>query len=302
MSGRVVLLSGAVGWVGATLLLSQVRWFARLPLGERLRPYAPGGMGRPSRAGVLSVESFRDAIGPLSRSVGEKVARLVGVREDLEVRLLRVHASLDVTAFRVRQIGSSVAGFGLAVLVAMALRPPVPVVLVLLIGGPVLAFLVQEQRLASESSRWQRSLFLEIPVVAEQLALLLSAGWSLTSALNRLAARSSGATALDLRRACLRIRQGVPEAVALEEWALVAQVPVVDRLVPVLALNRDTSDLGRLIAEEARAARRDVHRELIEAAERRNQQVWIPVTVATLVPGVLFMAIPFVEALRAFGG
>jgi hypothetical protein len=298
----VVLLSGAVGWVGATLLLSQVRWFARLPLGERLRPYAPGGMGRPSRAGVLSVESFRDAIGPLSRSVGEKVARLVGVREDLEVRLLRVHASLDVTGFRVRQIGSSVAGFGLAVLVAMALQPPVPVVLVLLIGGPVLAFLVQEQRLASESSRWQRSLFLEIPVVAEQLALLLSAGWSLTSALNRLAARSSGATALDLRRVCLRIRQGVPEAVALEEWALVAQVPVVDRLVPVLALNRDTSDLGRLIAEEARAARRDVHRELIEAAERRNQQVWIPVTVATLVPGVLFMAIPFVEALRAFGG
>ena len=108
--------------------------------------------------------------------------------------------------------------------------------------------------------------------------------------------------ALDLRRVCRRIRQGVPEADALREWAQVAQVPALDRLVPVLALNRDTSDLGRLITEEARAARRDVHRELIEAAERRNQQVWIPVTVATLVPGVLFMAIPFVEALRLFGG
>jgi pilus assembly protein TadC len=259
-------------------------------------------MGRPSRAGVLSVESFRDAIGPLSRGVGEKLARLVGVSEDLEVRLLRVHAPLDVTGFRVRQIGSSVAGFGLAALVAMALRPAAPVVLVFLIGGPILAFLVQEQRLASESARWQRSLFLELPVVAEQLALLLAAGWSLTSALNRLAARSSGATAVDLRRVCRRIRQGVPETVALQEWAQVARVSVVDRLVPVLALNRDTSDLGRLIAEEARTARRDVHRELIEAAERRNQQVWIPVTVATLVPGVLFMAIPFVEALRAFGG
>jgi hypothetical protein len=30
--------------------------------------------------------------------------------------------------------------------------------------------------------------------------------------------------------------------------------------------------------------------------------VWIPVTVAALVPGVLFMTIPFVEALRLFGG
>jgi len=53
---------------------------------------------------------------------------------------------------------------------------------------------------------------------------------------------------------------------------------------------------------EARAIRRDVHRELIETIERRSQQVWIPVTVATLLPGVILMAIPFVEALRAFSG
>lgn len=302
MSGRALLGYGALGWVGATLLLSQLRWFARVPLAERLRPYAPGGMGRPGRAGVLSVESFRDAIGPLSRAVGERLARLVGVSEDLEVRLLRVHAPIDVTGFRVRQVGWSLAGFGVGVLLALALGTPAPVTLAFLVGGPILAFLVQEQRLAAESARWQRSLFLELPVVAEQLALLLSAGWSLTSALNRLAGRSSGTTAADLRRVCRRIRQGVAEADALREWATVAQVPALDRLVPVLALNRDTSDLGRLIAEEARAARRDVHRELIEAAERRNQQVWIPVTVATLVPGVLFMAIPFIEALRLFGG
>jgi tight adherence protein C len=100
---------------------------------------------------------------------------------------------------------------------------------------------------------------------------------------------------------CWRIRQGLSEADALREWARLASVPALDRLVPVLALNRDTSDLGRLVAEEARAIRRDVHRELIEAAERRNQQVWIPVTVAALLPGALFLAVPFVQALSAFG-
>jgi hypothetical protein len=57
-----------------------------------------------------------------------------------------------------------------------------------------------------------------------------------------------------------------------------------------------------LITEESRSIRREVQRELIEAVERRNQQVWIPVTVAALVPGVLLMAVPFVEALRLFGG
>lgn len=302
MNARLLLAVFVSAAAGATLLLSQLRWFARAPLAERLRPYAPGGMGQPGRAGVLSVESFRDAVGPLARSLGERVARVVGISEDLEVRLLRIHAPVDVTAFRVRQVGWAVAGFGAAALLAVALRLPAPVATAFLLGGPMLGFLLHEQRLAEASGRWQRSLFLELPVVAEQLALLLSAGWSLTSALQRLADRGSGATARDLRRTCLRIRQGVPEADALREWAAIARVPALDRLVAVLALNRDTSDLGRLITEEARSVRRDVHRELVEAVERRNQQVWIPVTVATLVPGVLFMAIPFVEALRLFGG
>ena len=68
----------------------------------------------------------------------------------------------------------------------------------------------------------------------------------------------------------------------------------------VKCLNREASDLGRLISEEARSIRRDVHRQLIETIERRGQQVWIPVTVATLVPGVIFLAIPFTEAMRLF--
>ncbi|HUF33480.1 MAG TPA: type II secretion system F family protein [Acidimicrobiales bacterium] len=295
------MAGGLVTWVGVTLVLSELRWFARVPLTERLRPYAPGGMGQPGRAGVLSVESFRDAVGPVSRAVGERLARLVGVSEDLEVRLTRIHAPLDITSFRIRQVGYSVAGFGVAALVTLAVQPPVAIGLLVVLVGPALAFLLQEQQVASASQRWQRRLFLELPVVAEQLALLLSAGYSLTAALNRLAVRSSGACGADLARVCLRIRQGLSEAEALREWAAVADVEALDRLVPILALNRETSDLGRLISEEARAIRRDVQRELVEMTERRNEQVWIPVTVATLVPGVIFLAIPFIEALRLFG-
>jgi hypothetical protein len=68
------------------------------------------------------------------------------------------------------------------------------------------------------------------------------------------------------------------------------------------SLNHQAGDLGSLIGEEARAIRRDVHRELIETVERRGQQVWIPVTVAALVPGVILLAVPFVHALRLFSG
>ena len=90
------------------------------------------------------------------------------------------------------------------------------------------------------------------------------------------------------------------EHAALEEWVDVSGVPAVRRLVGVLVLDREAGDLGRLITDESRATRREVHRELIETIERRSQQVWVPVTIATLVPGVLFLAVPFVAAMQLF--
>lgn len=132
--------------------------------------------------------------------------------------------------------------------------------------------------------------------------MLVGAGYSLGPALARMAVRSHGACGADLARACARIRHGLSEGDALAEWAQVADVEALQRLVPILALHTETSDLGRLISDEARSMRREVHRSLIEVMERRAQQVWVPVTVAALVPGVIFLAIPFTQALRAFVG
>jgi Flp pilus assembly protein TadB len=301
---RLAILASLTLWVGATLVLSQLRWFARPSLAQRLRPYAPGGLGPVTggRGGLLSVESFREVVGPLSSSIGERLARLFGVSEELAIKLERLHAPVDVTGFRVRQVGRMTAGLGVGGLVVVALRPPPLVALLVLVGVPLLAFLFVEQQISSASAARQRRLFLELPVLAEQLAMLLGAGYSLGSALNRLSTRGSGVSAEDLRRVVARIRHGLSETEALREWAAVARVPALDRLVPVLSLNREASDLGRLISEEARAIRRDVQRELVETMERRSQTVWIPVTVATLVPGVIFLAVPFLEALRLFSG
>jgi Flp pilus assembly protein TadB len=296
----VFALAGLAAWAGATLLLSELRWMSRPSLAARLRPYAPGGLAGGARGATAA--SFAEVIGPLCRRWGGRAARLLGVGEELAVRLERIHSPLDVTAFRVRQLAWSVAAFGLGSLTALALRPPAIVALLLLLGSPVLGFLVLEQQVASQSARWRRRVFLELPVVAEQLAMLLSAGYSLGAALNRLAARGEGCCARDLRRVTGRIRQGLSEGDALREWSAMAEVEAVSRLVPILALSREGADLGRLVSEEARSIRREVQRELVETMERRGQQVWIPVTVATLVPGVIFLAIPFIEALRLFSG
>jgi tight adherence protein C len=285
---------------GSTLLLSHVRWFRRRPLADRLAPYVPGGSTARSTGILVSAETFGQVIGPVARTVGERVARAVGVTEPLAVRLERIGSPLDVTAFRVRQLGWAAVGLVTGSALAVATQLSGPLALLLIVTGPLIGFLVVEQRLALESRAWQRRVFLELPVVAEQLGMLLSAGYSLGAGLGRLAARGKGACGRDLQRVVGRIRQGLSETEALREWAAVVDVDAVHRLVGVLALNRQSGDLGRLIGDEARAIRRDVHRELIETIERRGQQVWIPVTVAALVPGVIFLAVPFIDALSMF--
>lgn len=299
---RLAILSSLVLWAGATLVLSELRWFRRRPLAERLRPYSPGGATAGAAGGILSVGSFREVIGPLASSFGEYAARLIGVDEALAVRLERVHAEIDPMTFRVRQLGWTGAGFALGAAAVATLGLPSWLGFSMVLGAAALGFLVVEQRLASQSADWQRRVFLELPVVAEQLGMLLSAGYSLGGSLNRIAGRGTGAIGQDLRRVIGRVRQGLSEVEGLREWATLVDVGGVDRLVAVLALNREAGDLGRLISEEARTIRREVHRELIETIEKRSQQVWVPVTVATLVPGVMFMAVPFIEALKVFSG
>ena len=296
---RPLIILGLVAFVGTTLVLSELRWFRRPRMADRLAPYAPG-RSRAVRSGVLSVASFRDVVAPLSRTIGARVARLFGVSEELGVRLHRIHSPLDVTTFRVRQLGwAGVALMG-ATLTSTTLGPAPAFAILAVFGAPILTFLLLEQHVASASAAWQRRLFLELPVVAEQIGMLMSAGWSLSAALNRISARGTGSCSADLRRVTQRMRQGLTEAEALREWSDLADLDALDRLVSVLSLSREAADLGRLISEEARSIRRETQREMIESIERQNQQVWIPVTVAALIPGVLLMGVPFVDALTLF--
>ena len=297
---RVALGASLVVWLGATLLLSSRPRFSRPNLVERLRPYVPGGTSHPGGGGLLSAESFKELLEPSVRLAGDRLAGLFGVPEPLSLRLRRVHSPVAASAFRLRQMTATVTALVAAAVVAGAVRPPLPVALLLVAGGPLLVFLAIEQNLARQSERWQRSLEAELPVVAEQIAMLLNAGYSLGSALARIAANGHGCAAHDLRDVLNRVRHGVSEAEALREWAEVARVDAVHRLVGVLALGSEAADLGRIVSGEARQARRDLHRRTIELIERRAQQVWIPVTVATLVPGVILLAVPFLAALRLF--
>lgn len=295
---RPALAAGVLVWIGATLVLSTWRRFARRSLSDRLRPFSPGA-GDQMKAPAGSVESVRDVLTPLARDAGDRLATLFGVQEKLDVRLRRIHSHVPPALFRARQMGWC--GVALVVgAVVSSFSRSLPLGVLLVVGAPLLIFLLIEQRLARASERWQRATEEELPVVSEQLAILLDAGYSLGAALGRLAARGRGCVARDLEDVVNRVQQGLSEAEALREWADRSGLAAVDRLAGILTVHSAAGDLGRMVTAEARRARRDLHRRTIEVMERRAQQVWVPVTVATLVPGAILLAVPFLAALSLF--
>ena len=297
---QLEVVAGLAMFTGLTLIFSLAKWFGKQPTTERLRPYTPGGFGVRPRQGILSVESFRDVIAPLSSGIGSSVSRVFGVSEDLDLKLRRLHSPMDTGQFRTRQVGWTIVALIGGSVVSYLAQLPAPVTLLLALGTPLLTFLLLEQQIVAASEARQARLFGELPVVAEQLGMLLAAGYSLGAAIHRLASRGTGVIAQDLRVALSRMRQGLTEEQALREWADLAAVDALDRLVSVLALNREAGDLGTLISDEARSIRREAHRELIESIERKDQQVWIPVAIAALIPGTILIAIPFIQAMRTF--
>lgn len=286
--------------IGTALVLGELPWFRRRALVDRLRPYSR--QSRPGTSPPGPGAPLRQVLLPLVTSGGARLSRALGVDTDLTTRLARAGSSDDSTAFRLRQLTWAIVGGAIGAAVTLAVTPPPALALLLVLGSPLLAVLMVEQQLSTATTTRQQRRRTELPVVVEQLGMLLGAGFSLTAALARLAERGSGVIATDLAGVMRRVRQGVPESVALEEWAALTGLDAVRRLVTLLALQSEAGDLGGLISEEAHAERAEAHRDLLESIERRSQLVWIPVTVATLVPGLIFLAVPFYAAMAQVSG
>lgn len=284
-------------WCGAALVLSGLGPIRRPTLRSRLRPHLGAGHDQPGMP-------LRRRLAPWSLVIGEHLGHALRVTEPLERRLRRVHHRLDPGAFRFRQLGHATAG--LTVIGAVAAASPADVnpavVFAAVLGTPIAVFAVHEQRLGELDRRRTRQVTRELPTVAEQLGMLLASGRSVGAAIAHLGTRGRGPLAEDLRQVTRRVQQGVDERTALQEWADLRRSTGIAHLVGVLTLAGETADLDHLVEQESDAIRAEAHRGLLADLERRSQQVWVPVTVATLLPGSLLLLVPFLDALRLFAG
>ena len=293
MSPSAVLVLG-VGWCGLALLLDLAPWCRNVPLHHRLAPYradhlAATAAGRPAAAQLLD-------------ALADRVAGVLGGRRPLAERLARAGSAAAPAVVRARRFTTAVVAALVAAAGSVWWQPGWPAAAALVVGGVVGPVALDEVRLEVLSRQRADRVRRELPVVAEQLGMLLSAGYSLPGALQRLARRGSGVVSEGFDQVVRRLRQGEAERDALDAWASATGVDGAARLVRVLTIHRQAGDLGQLISDEARAVRAEHHRALLESIARRSQLVWIPVTVATLVPGLVVLAVPFASAMSQITG
>lgn len=297
---RLTIVSAIGAGVATTALFTTLPWVGTRSRSWRLAPHlgAPRATLRPPhRADRVGSEALL-AIGTWFGRIAERVT---GVVEPLGTRLDRVHHSDDPGSFRFRQGAAAVTAAVLGVAIGLMVAGPTPVITLLVVALPAAVLLVTESQLTRQCRRWSTSCRLQLPVVGEQLVALLRSGRSPAAALDQVADKRGTPLQRDVARVVDHLGRGGDLDVALRRWADVSDVAAVDRLTGVLVLHHRTPDLAALVSREVAASRDELHRDLLAQIDRRGQQVWIPVTVAALVPGAIFLLVPFFDALRLFG-
>ena len=293
MTAALVILF-VVAWAGMAMAMETIPWFRTQSLHRRLTPYRPDvtGLGLPQ---PHFLESLFDRF-------ADQAAGALGARKGLGRRLLRAGLSTDPSTYRSQRFTASLLATLSAAAISLALTPGWVIGIASTLSAGLAIVVCDEARLVFLANGRAQQVNGELPIVAEQLGMLLSAGFSLPAALQRLSKRGNGIVAEGLGEVVRRIRQGESELSALSEWADLSDVEGARRLVRVLTLHRQAGDLGLLISDEARSIRDEHHRTLLESISRRGQLVWIPVTVATLVPGLVVLAVPFASAVGQITG
>ena len=138
----------------------------------------------------------------------------------------------------------------------------------------------------------------ELPVVAELLALAVTAGEGLAGALDRVCRLTTGALPAELAGSLARVRAGTPLAAALAELADRAGVPALSRFVAgvLVAVERGTP-LAEVLRAQAADVREAGKRALLESGGRREIAMLLPVVFGILPTTVVFALYPGLVAI-----
>jgi tight adherence protein C len=169
----------------------------------------------------------------------------------------------------------------------------------LVVVGALTGVALRDAVLGHRIHRRSEQILLELPTIAELLALAVAAGEGASGAVERVSQVGSGELARELRRVVADARAGAPLVVALERMADRTGVPALSRFSEsvVIAVERGTplADVLRAQATDVREASR---RELMEMGGRKEVAMMIPVVFLILPVTVAFAIFPGLSLLR----
>ncbi len=296
---------GAFAGLGIWLVVERL-WSARhTSLAVRVTPYL---RDLPSSTSMRSLpvepsSAFVGIFGPMLRTAGDLVERVLGGSASIARRLERARLPMSVHEFRISQALWGLVAFLLAVVPSglVALRSPDRAVPLLVMCGCAFALgvLLRENRLTAQVVRRERRILEEFPTIAELLALAVAAGESPVAALDRVVRRSHGELSADLRDVLAEVRTGTPITRAFDDLASRSGLPAVSRFPEgiAIAIERGTP-LTDVLHAQAGDVREAGRRALIESGARREVLMMVPVVFLVLPTVVVFAFWPGLVGLR----
>jgi tight adherence protein C len=301
-AGVVGMLLGLLTAVGFVLVLTYAPPFRSVRLVDRLAPYVHDTpppsrlLGTATEAGLLI--AVRRIFGPVIGDGARLVDRVLGGRAAVRRRLEALASEATVEDFRVEQVvwgGLGLLGAAALAVVGSLLAGGVNVLSVglLCLAGLVGGVLGRDWWLTQQVAKREELLLAEFPVVAELLALAVTAGEGPTAAIARVTRLSGGELARELGGALGRARAGVPLTEALQQVADRTSLDPLARFIDglLVAVERGTP-LAEVLRAQAADVREAGKRRLLEAGGRKEIAMMIPVVFLVLPVTVLFALFP----------
>lgn len=292
---------------GFWLILVRVPWSRKASFGDRIESQLRSVSNR-SRL-LVSEDTGKKLFVPFERLVGLLISDASGwmvrfnpANAALRLRLMRAGVSSGVLNFRAQQIlwcfGGVILACGAVVTTALrgAFHPVLAVTLIFIGAG--LGFLARTGLLNRRIMRREARMLAEFPALAELMALAVSAGESVTGALERVSDNSAGPLPEEFGVILASTRSGVSLTDALRDFSRRNRIVPLTRFTDGLAI---AVERGTPIVEILRAQAQDVRelakRQLIESAGKREIAMMIPLVFGILPLTVIFVAFPGLQLL-----
>ena len=300
--GALVGLLAGAGLLIAVLCSPPLR---RPTLSDRVAPYLRDAPV-PSRLLTAPHAASGSALGrltaPLVADLVRFVDRIVGGQVSVRNRLATLGSPLTVEQFRTEQVEwgaiGALAGIGLAVL-AVASGHANPIILTALVlvcaGSGVLA---RDWWLSHAVSERETEILAEFPVIAEMLALAVTAGEGPLGAIDRITRLGHGPLVAQLSAILADTRSGTPLLQALATARDRTRLEPLARFLDGMAV---AIERGTPLADVLRSQAADVRdlgkRELLQAGGRKEILMMVPVVFIILPITILFALFPGLIAI-----